>query len=232
MSVVVGVLVALGVVALAGPAPRRAGGRARSGGHTALGGGPAGTGVPARPAAREGRVRLRRRREAEGLQTDLASLLHAVAAQLRAGVPPSTAWVEVLGSAVHGQVPDVDALAGVVGARGSQRTRVRAAVVGVRVATETGAPLADVLEDLADAVAADAEQAGELDAALAGPRATARVLTLLPVLGLLVGTAMGAQPWQVLTDGGLGTGLAVAGLGLVAAGRLWVGVLLRRAGAP
>ena len=117
------------------------------------------------------------------------------------------------------------------GAR-AKRARVRAVVAGSKVAFETGAPFAEVLEDLADAVAADTELEGDLEAALAGPRATARVLSLLPLLGMVVGTAMGAQPWRVLLDGGVGSALAVAGLGLVAAGRAWVAALVRRAVAP
>ncbi|SFJ77233.1 tight adherence protein B [Cellulomonas sp. KH9] len=154
-----------------------------------------------------------------------------MAAQLRAGAPPGAAWAHALGSAVDGQVPDVDVLTAWTGARG-QRSRAHAVVAGARVASETGAPLAEVLADLADAVAADAELAGDLEAALAGPRATARVLTLLPVVGLVVGTAMGAQPWRVLLDGGTGSALAVTGVLLVVAGRAWVAALVRRAGGP
>ncbi|WP_244243678.1 type II secretion system F family protein [Cellulomonas shaoxiangyii] len=107
--------------------------------------------------------------------------------------------------------------------------RVHAVVTGARTAAELGAPLAAVLEDLAAATAADVEHAGEVTAALAGPRATARVLVALPALGLLVGTALGARPWEVLASGGVGTAAAVLGALLVAAGRAWVGALLRRA---
>ncbi|WP_243890579.1 type II secretion system F family protein [Cellulomonas dongxiuzhuiae] len=159
-------------------------------------------------------------------------MLHAVAAQVRAGVPPGTAWAGVLGSPVDRQVPELEVVVAAVGGASDQRARARAVVAGAHVAAETGAPLADVLEHLADAAAADAEQAGELAAALAGPRATARVLTSLPVLGLLVGSAMGARPWQVLTDGGLGSVLGMTGVALVLAGRAWVGALLRRAAMP
>ncbi|MBO0899505.1 type II secretion system F family protein [Cellulomonas sp. zg-ZUI22] len=222
MSGLVAVLVALAVVAAGGPPVRRPPearrGRAR---------GPRGR-LTAR--LRGGWGPWRRRGAPSGPDTDLAGLLHAVAAQLRAGAPPSAAWAHVLGTAVDGQVPDVDVLIGSTGARG-ERSRARAVVAGARVASETGAPLADVLADLADAVAADAELAGDLEAALAGPRATARVLTLLPVIGLVVGTAMGAQPWRVLLDGRLGSGLAVTGVLLLAAGRGWVAALVRRAGA-
>ncbi|MFS0706447.1 type II secretion system F family protein, partial [Cellulomonas sp. 179-A 9B4 NHS] len=108
-------------------------------------------------------------------------------------------------------------------------SRVHAVLAGARTAAELGAPLADVLEQLAAAVAADAEHAGEVAAALAGPRATARVLVLLPALGLLVGAALGARPWQVLAAGGPGTAAGVLGAVLVLAGRAWVGALLRSA---
>ncbi|MFC0644991.1 type II secretion system F family protein [Cellulomonas phragmiteti] len=163
---------------------------------------------------------------------DLAGVLHAVAAQVRAGAPPGTAWGAVLGRPVDGQVPDAEVVETAVGAGAAQRARIRAVVAGAHVAAETGAPLADVLEQLADAVAADEEQAAELAAALAGPRATARVLVLLPALGLLVGSAMGARPWHVLADGGPGTALGAAGVVAVVAGHVWVRALLRRAGAP
>lgn len=240
MSVVVGVLVALAVVALAGP-----GARARAVGTSGVPPRRAGTpnpasGHPAAPAPPGGRRRRRhpgrgpRRSDAVGAAAgeDLAGILHAVAAQVRAGVPPGAAWSAVLGTPVDGHAPPVEVLAAAVGTRDGRRARVRAVVAGAHVAAQTGAPLAQVLEQLAEAVAADAEQAGELTAALAGPRATARVLTALPALGVLVGGAMGARPWQVLTDGGLGSALAVTGIGLVVTGRVWVGALVRRAAAP
>lgn len=226
MSAGVAVLVAVAVLALAGPGRGRRWAAVRAGGADGRRA-DRGAGAATRPRTWRGR------RGATGIAgdgtADLAGLLHAVAAQVRAGVAPGAAWSVVLGRPTAG-VPDVDDLVA-AGGRAVSRTRVRAVVAGAHVAAETGAPLADVLEQLADAVAADAEQAGELDAALAGPRATARVLTALPLLGLLVGAAMGARPWEVLTDGGLGSALAVLGVGLVVAGRLWVGALLRRAGA-
>ncbi|MCC2335521.1 type II secretion system F family protein [Cellulomonas wangsupingiae] len=233
MSLLVGVLVALAVSALAGPCPRRGVVRGSRGGGSA---GPPGVPVPVGDGSRRRRgprpwSRHRASAPSPG-DDDLAGLLHAVAAQVRAGLPPAAAWRAALGAGVDGEVPAAELLTAVVGDRGGERSRVRAVVAGAHVAAETGAPLADVLEDLAEAVAADAEQSGEIAAALAGPRATARVLTFLPALGLLVGAAMGARPWQVLTDGALGSVLGLVGVGLVVVGRLWVGALLRRAGAP
>lgn len=213
MSVLVGALVALALLGVTGP-PRR---RLRT---------------PAAGALAVGSVVRARRRTPRRPDADLAGLLHAVAAQLRAGAVPPDAWTHVLGTVVDGPAPDVPTLAAAVGANAGASPRVRAVVAGTRVAAETGAPLADVLDDLAAAVAADAEHAAEVTAALAGPRATARLLVALPLLGLVVGAAMGARPWEVLADGRLGTGLGLAGVALVAAGRAWVGALLRRAAPP
>ena len=64
---------------------------------------------------------------------------------------------------------------------------------------------------------------------LAGPRATATVLTALPVLGILLGELVGAGPLQVLRSGVLGQALVVAGVGLAAAGAAWARAVLRSA---
>ncbi|MCZ0971803.1 hypothetical protein O1L55_10820 [Streptomyces albulus] len=59
---------------------------------------------------------------------------------------------------------------------------------------EGGAGLALGLERIAAGLAARRDQGEELRAQLAGPRATALVLALLPVGGLLMGGALGADP--------------------------------------
>jgi tight adherence protein B len=68
-----------------------------------------------------------------------------------------------------------------------------------------------------------------VQALLAGPRATAGVLTALPGLGVALGQLLGADPIGVLRAGPLGQVLLVVGIGLVAAGRAWTDQILRRA---
>lgn len=84
-----------------------------------------------------------------------------------------------------------------------------------------GVPLADlvetVAEDLADADRADRRQAAEL----AGPRLSGYLLAGLPVVGLLLGTAMGADPVNVLLHSGIGQILLLCGAALTSAGLLW-----------
>lgn len=102
-------------------------------------------------------------------------------------------------------------------------------MAAARTATTVGAPLASVLDRIAESVALDEECEGELRAAFAGPRSTATVIGWLPALGLAVGVLLGADPLRVLVGGGLGTVAGVVGLLLLVAGRLWTGALLARA---
>ena len=66
------------------------------------------------------------------------------------------------------------------------------------------------------------------EASLAGARATGTVLAGLPVLGVLLGQAMGASPIDVLLGGGVGGILLVLGSGLGCAGLLWTDAITER----
>jgi tight adherence protein B len=81
------------------------------------------------------------------------------------------------------------------------------------------------LAELVDAVRADLDArlriGGELRAQLAGPRATAAVLAGLPMLGVVLGEGVGADPLRVLVDTGVGQMLLVVGTALVCAGTAW-----------
>lgn len=89
------------------------------------------------------------------------------------------------------------------------------------LADRNGIPLVDLL----DAVRCDTEHrvrfAAEVQARLAGPRATAAVLAGLPLLGLALGHAVGAAPWWVLSGTPVGQLLLVIGTGLACGGVLW-----------
>lgn len=160
---------------------------------------------------------------------DLVGLLHDTAARLRSGAPPGSAWSDVLGRPGVSDVPTVDDLLGPApGRRREEVARAIAVVAAARLATDLGAPLADVLEGVAGAVGADEEHEADVATALAGPRATARVLLALPVAGVLLGTLLGADPVGVMTSGGVGTGCALLGATLLVVGRWWTGRLLAR----
>lgn len=106
---------------------------------------------------------------------------------------------------------------------------VAAAVAACRLATRTGAPLAAVVDVVVAGIAEVAEAQALRRTALAGPRATARLLAWLPAGGIALGTMLGADPVAVLMGGGVG-GLCLVGGGvLFLVGRRWVHALVAQA---
>jgi tight adherence protein B len=194
-------------------------------------------------------VRSRRRPGAAAADPTsvLGAAVTAVAAELRAGRAPGDAWRAVLGVTVlPGGVPlPGDVVAAVLRAadgrrlgaraRGSGRPdavllrRVHAVLAASRLAVEVGAPLAPVLDACARTLAADADAETALRASLAGPRQTTTLLTALPLLAVLLGLLLGADPLGVLLGGGPGTLAGAVGLALTAVGRSWVGRMAARA---
>ena len=86
-------------------------------------------------------------------------------------------------------------------------------------------PMIDaVAMDASERLAADSERAGQV----AGPRVSGYVMAALPVLGLLLGAGMGADPVQVLAHTGVGNVLLVVGVTLTCAGLLWSARIVRR----
>jgi tight adherence protein B len=98
-----------------------------------------------------------------------------------------------------------------------------------RVAVDQGAGLAAGLDRLEGALRADRDQRADLRAQLAGPRATAVMLACLPVLGLLLGAALGADPLYVLLHTGAGLGCLLLGGVLEGVGVWWVLRIVRGA---
>ncbi|WP_405448850.1 type II secretion system F family protein [Streptomyces achromogenes] len=98
-----------------------------------------------------------------------------------------------------------------------------------RVAVDQGAGLAAGLDRLDGALRAERDGRADLRAQLAGARATTVLLAALPVLGLLLGTAMGADPARVLLHTGAGLGCLTAGAVFEAAGMWWATRIVRGA---
>jgi len=165
----------------------------------------------------------------------LADGLGALAADLRSGrslTEAAAAAEHACGDARTGrslaravrtpEVPDPEA----PGEIGDALTRIAAAT---RLSTRTGCSLAAVATAVEDDLRARARHRAELRAATAGPRASAVVLAGLPVLGLLMGSGVGADPWRILTTTGAGQALLVGGVALEAAGLTWSHRLVERA---
>lgn len=193
------------------------GGRADAG---SVGGRRAGAG-----SARTGVLRARRASVIGNPDPRSATDVLAVAAALRAGASPVDAWRRCWGVVAPDGVPDLAD----VRRRCAAERHARAVVAGARLAARTGAPLAGVLERVGAAVADDESVEVQRRAALAGPRATARVLAWLPLVGVALGWALGADPVAVLLGGPLGVVLLGAAALLSWVGRRWSARLVRAA---
>ncbi len=89
------------------------------------------------------------------------------------------------------------------------------------VAERTGASLGATLDALAERLTAAGNLQDVVNAELAAPRATGRLLAVLPLAGLLLGYGLGGDPLAFLTGSPAGQLSLVAGITLGCAGVLW-----------
>lgn len=182
--------------------------------------------------------RQERQREATRREAAVVQLCLGIAAELRAGRQPEEALLAV--EAEEMGLVDVGVLAAarfggdVPGA--FRRASLRPGCAGLggvaacwQVAAEEGAGLAAGLDRVASALRVERDQREDVRAQMAGPRATVAILAVLPLLGLVLGTVMGADPLGVLLHSPIGWALIAGALVLEAAGLAWVGWIVRRA---
>ncbi len=199
------------------------------------------------PRASGSTVRWLRRRAGGASTVEPAQSVAELAALLKAGLPARQAWQHVASGAHPGRGWDdvLIAAAGVASIGGDVAEAIRRAAGGCsdrfevtaglglaaawQVADRTGAPTADVLHRLAESMRSQADARGARAAAMAGPQATSRVLTWLPLGGLAIGQLIGANPVAVLLGTGVGRVSLVVGAGLALAGAVWTRRLVRSA---
>jgi tight adherence protein B len=162
--------------------------------------------------------------------SQVTDLILALSAELRAGQPPAVAWSRLWGRsfvATDGglrvgldgaDIPAVLRAAAV----GSGRSGLARVAVCWDVAEQSGAGLAPALERVVQSLRAEREIAAEVEGQLAGSRATARLLVVLPVFALILGESLGAQPVRVLCTTGYGWGCLLLGLALSFVGSRWI----------
>lgn len=181
------------------------------------------------------------RREGASPVDSLATLADTAATLLEAGIAPVAAWTYIAESAEDPLAVMVGRAVArgdtVVGALVNGRDRppphvqeARAAFAAVWwVAVESGAPLAACLRACAESFRGQADTERDIAVALAGPQLTAKMVSALPLVGLLFGALMGFDTFGALTGGPVGWGLLVSGATLMGLGAAWSLRLVRGA---
>ncbi len=191
---------------------------------------------------RRHRARRRANGEAAVAAQQLAAAISRITEELRSGSSPAAALAGVSADGPRAQAVLAPAAAaarlgdGVASAlrRAAAATPDTAADVeriarAWSLAERHGIPLAELLGQTHEDIRWRVRFSAGVRAQLAGPRATATVLTALPLLGIGLGQLVGADPVGVLRGGVLGQVLLVAGVVLAAAGHAWSERILRSA---
>jgi tight adherence protein B len=183
------------------------------------------------------RRRLDRRREGEAM----AAALEILVGELKVGAHPMSAFA-VAGAESAGPVGRslravaIRARLGADVAEGIRGAAVSSAVPGYwdrlavcwQLAAEHGLAMSVLMRAAHRDIVDRQLFADRTHAALAGARATATILALLPALGVLLGQLVGANPVGFLLGGGTGGVLLVIGATLICAGVLWADGIVDR----
>lgn len=176
----------------------------------------------------------RGRKHAQRQRQRLAEGIAGLAAELRSGQPVRTAFVRSVDPALapHAVVAarwggDVaEALCEDAALTGQAPLRSVAACW--QVGEGSGAGLAAAIDRLAATLRSAEEVRSELSAHLAAPRATARMLAVLPLVGVLMAMALGGNPLAWLLSGVAGRLCLMGGIGLSVLGLWWTGRIATR----
>jgi tight adherence protein B len=182
-----------------------------------------------------GRVGLgpasRRRRAQE--RTRVIQALGALAAELEAGQPPGAALRRAGGRpsvwpAAHAAVEMDGGVVEALGVDARTDSVLRQLAACWQVGADTGAGLAASVGRLATAARAAEDVRVDLEGQLAGPRATARLLAGLPLVGIGFGMMLGSDPLAWLLGTVPGRMCLLAGTLLTALGMWWTGRIAAR----
>ncbi|MEP6843422.1 MAG: type II secretion system F family protein [Pseudolysinimonas sp.] len=174
-----------------------------------------------------------------------ATVVQRLAVLLEAGVAPPSAWqhaasgvdspvaAAVAAGIVERGAVGRDLVEHLLAARalavpGEQQAWAALAAAWL-VATESGAPLGPTLRRFAEVLRSLAQARRDVEVALAGPVATARIVLALPAVGLLFGMLLGFDALRIVTTTPAGWACLVVGSLLVLGGIRWNRRLIRAA---
>jgi tight adherence protein B len=161
----------------------------------------------------------------------VAGLCTALRAELEAGLQPGAAFMSAVWAqpalrdlAVRASVPSpaldpARLLAAQAACPG--RRALRALAACWHAADRHGIRLTDAVAGVEEGLRAETARARAVAIELAGIRATILLLAALPVFGIALGLALGADPWDMLLHHTLGQLCLIFGVGLDLCGLLW-----------
>lgn len=191
----------------------------------------------ARPALVRCSRLISSQRDGERRRAELAAIVAVLQDEYAAGATVGTAFTAA--TAVSGRFRVAIAGAAALARDGHEVTEalrgessLASLAVACDLAGRSGAPLVRSLAGVQADLAADQRTCRAVRTALAGPRSSALLLSGLPLLGLAMAAAMGADPQRLVLHTGAGRLALVAGVALDLAGLAWTVALSRRAQGP
>lgn len=168
-----------------------------------------------------------------GAKPHLAAAVIEVASRLNAGADPTSAWSKTLprhGFARPKTASTADLQVAIEPYLTSwEQAALTGLLAALRFSEAVGAPLSEVLTGCADSLTEASRAARARTLALTAPKASATILGLLPLGGIALGAALGANPLRAIFAGGLGTISALVGLIFLCGGMLWMFHLVAQA---
>jgi tight adherence protein B len=167
----------------------------------------------------------------------ILAVLEGIAPALEAGLPPAVAADlagEALGAGVDSTAQQLALALREAADEGRPLAPVwrscaeasRSADIGFvaaawQLSEVTGAPLADAVRRAVASLREANERTRRVHVAVAGPKATVVVLTMLPLTGPAFGLASGLPPAELYLGSPISTAAVIIGLVLIWVGRLW-----------
>jgi tight adherence protein B len=171
----------------------------------------------------------RARKRAQETADRVVEVCEALAGELRAGQPPLPAlrhcaevWPPLVEAATAAElgsdvVRALHRLAEVPGAAGLHEV-----AAAWQVSERSGGTMAPALASVADSARRRRATERLVASELASAQATARLIAVLPVVVLAMGSGLGGDPWGFLLTNPAGIGCLAAGLALAFLGLSWI----------
>lgn len=169
---------------------------------------------------------------------DPVGAIRTLAALHQAGLSLPSLWAELARDPGHGEIPMAMTTAIAEGVNPHDALQLvttdadpswRALGACWAVSRVSGAPLGPALEVLAEALTDISRTQRQISAALAGPRATMRLVMALPVIGIIGGELGGQSSVAFLFGTGLGVSVLTLGVAMMLGAWWWLRLLAERA---